>query len=46
MKKTYNCPDVEVIAINAMTALCESLFGPFNINNDPSDIVDPNNGGL
>ena len=45
MKKQYNCPATEVITINAMTALCESQFGPFN-NGGGTDNVDPIDSGL
>jgi len=45
MKKNYNCPAVEVMNIHAMTALCESQFGPFN-NGGGTDSVDPITDGL
>lgn len=43
MKKTYNCPETEIIAVNAMTALCESQFGEFQ-QPTGTDIVDPSQG--
>ena len=52
MKKNYNCPDVEVIAISAMTALCESQFGTFTNGGGAGSgtgagaNVDPINDGL
>ena len=45
MKKIYNCPATEVITINAMTALCESQFGPFN-HGGGTDTIDPENYGI
>ena len=45
MKKVYNCPATEVITVNAMTALCESQYGPFN-NGGGTNTVDPIDGGL
>ena len=49
MKKNYNCPNMEVIKVNAMTALCESQFGGFNIGGGAGgsgqDPIDPSMGG-
>lgn len=50
MKKYYNCPATEVIAVNAMTALCESQFGAFTnggaaTGTEPTPI-NPETGGL
>ena len=45
MKKNYNCPETEVITINAMTALCESQFAEIT-NGGETNTIDPENGGL
>lgn len=45
MKKNYNCPAIEVMNIQAMTALCESQFGDFNIGGGSGNI-DPDTDGL
>lgn len=51
MKKNYNCPNMEVIKVNTMTALCESQFGGFNIGGGagsgegPGSSIDPSMGG-
>lgn len=43
MKKNYNCPDMEVIEVQAMTALCESQFGSFQ-QPTGTDTIDPSLG--
>lgn len=45
MKKNYNCPAIEVMNIQAMTALCESQFGDFYIGGGSGNI-DPDTDGL
>ena len=45
MKKQYNCPEMEVLTVNAMTALCESQFGDF-INGGGTSSIDPGTDGL
>ena len=45
MKKNYIYPAVEVIAISAMSALCESKFGPFTMGGG-SETIDPETSGI
>jgi len=45
MKKTYNCPDVEVLTVNAASGLCQWNFNAASGNTEvgPTDIYDPAN---
>ena len=43
MKKVYNCPDVEVITVSAMNALCESQTGNFQ-QPTSTETIDPSLG--
>ena len=44
MKKNYIQPSLEVTAMQAMSALCESKFGGFN-NGGGTPTYNPNQGG-
>ena len=44
MKKTYNCPAVEVVTVNAAYTICaESMNAPLN-NGGGSDTIEPSQG--